>query len=173
MATTLSYLQQAVTDLKGCKIAHIETLTDVDIPKKWGINGVVTKRAEGQVQLNYSYGNAVNNRREKEGMDRSFEPEPLRWGEWLVPNKIITHKGKLYLRYYLIPGQYLDDEYFVDGRPATDDELKIINEWKASKKQSSRQEQENKVKLANVTFENIVSLKCGEINYEMAQRIAL
>lgn len=167
----VSSLMTMVMNLIGCVFAHITTETTVKIPKKYGINGVVTKVVSKVVQLNYSYENAVNNRLEREGKDRDFEAQKLPWGEWFVANKIIAHKGKFYLRYYDYNNNVLNKAYFVDGRPATADELVIIKEYeKASNKPSNTQglSEEHEVKPLVVAEENIISLKCGEIDYHRA-----
>lgn len=167
----VSSLMTMVMNLIGCVFAHITTETTVKIPKKYGINGVVTKVVSKVVQLNYSYENAVNNRLEREGKDRDFEAQKLPWGEWFVANKIIAHKGKFYLRYYDYNNNVLNKAYFVDGRPATADELATIKEYeKASNKPSNTQglSEEHEVKPLVVAEENIISLKCGEIDYHRA-----
>lgn len=167
----VSSLMTMVMNLIGCVFAHITTETIVKIPKKYGLCGVVTKVVSKVVQLNYSYENAVNNRLEREGKDRDFEAQKLPWGEWFVANKIISHKGKFYLRYYDYNNNVLNKAYFVDGRPATADELAIIKEYeKASNKPSNTQglSEEHEVKPLVVAEENIISLKCGEIDYHRA-----
>lgn len=161
-----------IRNLVGCKIANIETLTEVKLPKKSGLQ-CVTKFAEGEVQLNYSYSNAVNNRLEKQGDDRSFTSKPLPWGNWFIPNKVIEHKGNYYLRYYLMKGKELNETYFVNGRPATQSEIDIIKEYdkpSTSATQTAVGLLENQVEPKVVRFENIVSLKCGDyINYRRPQ----
>lgn len=167
----VSSLMTMVMNLIGCVFAHITTETTVKIPKKYGLCGVVTKVVSKVVQLNYSYENAVNNRLEREGKDRDFEAQKLPWGEWFVANKIIAHKGKFYLRYYDYNNNVLNKVYFVDGRPATADELATIKEYeKASNKPSNTQglSEEHEVKPLVVAEENIISLKCGEIDYHRA-----
>ena len=168
----VSSLMTMVMNLIGCVFAHITTETTVKIPKKYGISGVVTKVVSKIVQLNFSYENAVNNRLAREGKDKDFEAQKLPWGEWFVANKIIAHKGKFYLRYYDINnGNVLNKAYFVDGMPATDEQLAIIKEYeKATHKPSNTQDlsEENEVKPLVVAEENIIALKCGEIDYHRA-----
>lgn len=167
----VSSLMTMVMNIIGCVFAHITTETTVKIPKKYGLCGVVTKVVSKVVQLNYSYENAVNNRLEREGKDRDFEAQSLPWGEWFVANKIIAHKGKFYLRYYDYNNNVLNKAYFVDGRPATDEQLAIIKEYeKATHKPSNTQglSEENEVKPLVVAEENIIALKCGEIDYHRA-----
>lgn len=166
-------LYSIISNLKGCQFAHIVTLTEVKkIPKKWGFDGaVVTKRFEGAVQLNYTYENAVNNRLEKQGNERTFESAPLRWGEWEIFNKVITHKGARYLRYYGCNTTNKPNvEYFVNGRPATAEETDRLKAYEATKyKASARQSAEglntNQVVVRDVAFENVQYLKVGGQTY--------
>jgi hypothetical protein len=168
----VSSLMTMVMNLIGCVFAHITTETTVKIPKKYGISGVVTKVVSKIVQLNFSYENAVNNRLAREGKDKDFEAQKLPWGEWFVANKIIAHKGKFYLRYYDINnGNVLNKAYFVNGKPATEDELAIIKEYeKSTNKPSNTQglSEEHEVRPLVVAEENIIALKCGEIDYHRA-----
>jgi hypothetical protein len=168
----VSSLMTMVMNLIGCVFAHITTETTVKIPKKYGISGVVTKVVSKIVQLNFSYENAVNNRLAREGKDKDFEAQKLPWGEWFVANKIIAHKGKFYLRYYDINnGNVLNKAYFVNGKPATEDELAIIKEYEKSTNKSSNTQglsEEHEVRPLVVAEENIVALKCGEIDYHRA-----
>jgi hypothetical protein len=66
------------------------------------------------------------------------EVQPLKWGEWNdevgVPNLIVSHKGKDYLRFYLPIGgdaQPTTSGYFRDGEPITK------AEWAAATKPST------------------------------------
>ena len=107
----------------------------------------------------------------KRNEDIEDEKTAMPWGEWFVANKIIAHKGKFYLRYYDYNNNVLNKAYFVDGMPATDEQLAIIKEYeKASNKPSNTQglSEEHEVKPLVVAEENIIALKCGEIDYHRA-----
>lgn len=168
-------LYNIISNIKGCQIATIEQQTIVKIPKKYGINGQVEKYYKGQVQINYGYENAVNNRLEKQGDERTFKAEPLKWGEWEIANKVITHKGERYLRYYSFNGTNKPIvQYYVDGRKATAQELAIIKAYvAASKKPSATQSAEglteNQVKPRVVNFSNILSLNVDGKTYTKEQ----
>ena len=87
--------------VRGCQFANITYVADGGIPKKV-ISGVVTKLVTTSCQVNYSYESAVNNRLEKQGSERVFKAQSLPWGAWVegFENKLIEHKGNLYLCYY-------------------------------------------------------------------------
>lgn len=62
-----------------------------------------TVRAVGWVGA--SYGRGVNRELSRQGVaDPSFQSQPLPWGEWDIPGKVIAHKGNLYLRTQATPG---------------------------------------------------------------------
>lgn len=149
----------------GC-IATIETMTKVNIPQKWGLGKNVSKYCKQQVKVGCSYSSCVNIERGREGLAKDFESLSLRWGEWLVPNRVITHKGGYYYRFY--PHQILDTQYYVDGQKATAIQLDILKAFFAAQaeKESSRQGIEKEIKVLNPKEENILSLKVGGQTYQ-------
>ncbi len=167
-------LFEIINGICGCKFAHIEYKAEEKLPKKLGM-GVVTKRVVGEVQLNYDYQTAVNNRLQKQGGERTFNALSLPWGQWEVANKVITHKGERYLRFYTFKGGQMSTTYYVDGRPATDAEVATIKAYKATKSTASARQGaeglvENQVCPKNVKFDGIEVLECGEWVYNKATR---
>lgn len=85
---------------KGAKPVGIRATTDTKAHKTNNPHGKITKtvRAVGMVGANYE--KSVNSQLQKSGIksEYEFEASKLPWGTWLIPNKVITHKGKLYLR---------------------------------------------------------------------------
>lgn len=165
-------LYEMLKSLTGCKIAHVTFLTPVSIGVRYaantGLSRNVTKRWEGEVQLNYSYENAVNNRLEKQGDERSFKAKSLPWGEWDMPNKTIIHKGEYYMRYYLFNGNKPKVEYLVDGRPATEEEVALIKgakKPKESKRQADAGLSENQVSAQAIMFSNILEVRVDGQTY--------
>lgn len=168
-------LIEQVKNIKSCVFAGITYRSTEKLPKAFG---VVTKVVDKQVQLNYDYENAVNNRLKKAGKDANFKAESLPWGSWYVPNKVIVHGDEYYLRMYSYKGAPCTTEYYVDGRPATAAEVANINAYKdAHKKSSNRQAEvgltEHQVEPMNVKFTNIIELRCGEIQYKEQQSVAV
>jgi hypothetical protein len=157
----------SIAQMQGCKFAHVVTETSVKIPKKYGIVGEVTKVTDKMVQLNYNYERAVNNRLQKEGKEPNFTAQSLPWGEWLLPNKIIVHKGSAYLRMYDFKGGVKSKSYYIDGKLATAEEIKVIKEFEESKNKPSNTQQglENEVKPTVVNLDSLISLKCDIIDY--------
>lgn len=159
-------LIELVENLKGCKIATITYQTIVKLPKKYGIDGVVTKNAKMQCQLNFDYANAVNNRLEKQGDEREFEGKGMAWGSWVKgqENKLKEHKGELYLRIYLMKNAKSEKAYFVNGVPATQEQISIIKVYESSKYQPIGTQAavglvENQVMPKDIKLSNILELK--------------
>ena len=174
-------LIEIMSSLKGCKIAGIKYIAEVKIPKKYGIVGIVEKVVEKQVQLNYSYENAVNNRLERQGDERLFVAQSLPWGSWLkgLENKVIEHNGEYYLRVYSVnSGTKVKNDYFINGVLANDEEIKIIKEYEKSKKKVSGTQAEyglleNQVKPSAIKFSGIIELKVGGEIYEREVAVAV
>lgn len=133
-------------------------------------SAVIEKRTCGQFQFNYSYENAVNNRGAKEqGAPIDFVAAPLSWGSWLegFVNKVIEHKGDLYLRFYGLKNGKVENEYFVGGKAATEEQVALIKQFTERgevKSQASAGLTENQVIARNVKFSNIVSVKMNGIS---------
>lgn len=163
---TLTHSQFAayLGNLKGCQFISIWTLTEPEMYKKenpyWGR---VQKVSAAQMQFNFSYENAVNNRLIKGGCEGNFEAESLPWGEWQIPNKVITHKGTLYLRTYNVKGVKPRTFYFLDGHLASQEQYaEFSKHFKPCKSTSGRQTEaglvENQVKVKNFKFGSILRL---------------
>jgi len=142
--------------------ASVETLTKVNIPQKLGLGKDVTKYTSKVVQIGANYERAVNGRRANEGVEGEFKAESLPWGEWLVADRVITHKDKTYYRVYDIANNIKEQTYFVNGEVATEEQLEVIKAYLASKSHTSRQGIENEVRPTNIEESNIISIKCGK-----------
>ena len=159
-----------IEGVKGCQFGTIQYISEGGIPKKVLGGAVVTKLVTAQMQIGYSYENAVNNRLEKQGNEGNFVAESLPWGSWLIPNKIITHKDTLYLRYYDYKGASKESVWFVNGRVATAHEMELIVTYLRSKDTTSKKQAEhglteNQVKPKVVKMHNIVLLSVGGHTY--------
>lgn len=163
-------LVSIIEGVKGCQFGTIQYISEGGIPKKVLGGAVVTKLVNAQVQINYSYENAVNNRLEKIGCEGNFKAESLPWGSWLIPNKIITHKDTMYLRYYDFEGAKKESVWFVNGRVATSHEMEMIVTYLRSKDTTSKKQAESglvehQVKPKVVKMENILTLSVGRNTY--------
>lgn len=172
-------LFEFICDLKGCKIAFVEYTSELKVPKKYGICGVVEKKVSKQVQIGYSYESTVNSRLERVGQDGNFVASGLSWGSWVVgcENKIIEYNGSYYLRAYAMRSNKKSEIiYYVNGIVASVDEIEKIAEYEKSKSYGSKKQAEsglleNQVKPMNIKFSNIIRLKVSKDEY--VRQIAL
>lgn len=154
-----------IENIKGCKIATISYQTS-NYPKKL-LGGVVTKVVDNlQVQINYSYENSVNNRLEKQGSERTFKTKKMSWGKWIKgqENKLKENKGELYLRVYLMQGKKGEKSYFVNGMPASAEQIATIKAYEMSKYATSDTQSAvgldaNQVKPKDIKLRNVLELR--------------
>jgi hypothetical protein len=168
-------LIEIIESVKGCQFANIMYITDGGIPQKvLGKGNVITKLIKTNCQINYSYENAVNNRLEKQGDERNFIAQSLPWGEWVKgqENKLIVHKGTMYLRYYDFENSNIQSLWFVNGQIATAEQFQKIMEYVYNKntitKSNTQIEKgliEHQVKPKVVKLENIIKLSVNKCEW--------
>jgi hypothetical protein len=154
-------------------IANIIYVSDGDIPQYvLGKGNKVTKVCRMDCQLGFSYENAVNNRLEKQGGERVFKSQSLPWGDWVdgFENKVIEHKGSLYLRYYQMRNADITTVWLVNGSVASAEQFsKIINYLSSKKKSSDRQAEaglvENQVVARAVKVDSIIRLAVNGVEW--------
>lgn len=140
----------------------------------------VTKKTSATYQFGGSYEERIN-----ESIDSSigYKAKPLPWGAWVegAEGKVITYTKSdkegnettnFYLRYYNATSE-VSSTTFVDGKVATDEQMKIIEQFTPKKKESkvvteSGAEVENKVKTNVVNFGNIVTIEIDGEVYKVA-----
>ena len=140
----------------------------------------VTKTTSATYQFGGSYEERIN-----ESLDTSigYKAKPLPWGSWVegAEGKVITHTKtdkegnettNFYLRYYN-PTSEVSTTTFVDGEFATEEQMKIIEQFTPKKKETklvteSGAEVENKVKTNVVNFTNIVTIEIDGEVYKVA-----
>jgi hypothetical protein len=110
----------------------------------------VKKKTTMTVLGRLSYSNAVNNQREREGLDTNFEAQPLwkGWGERVngLGNALLArHKGNGQLYLAVMPHRVKSVVWYVDKRPATEKEIAIIKQFLPKKAAPKSQGTEKKV----------------------------
>ena len=174
--------EELIESLKATSAEEITLTTSTEVKmNKWGNSLVengskVTKTTSATYQFGGSYEERIN-----ESLDSSlgYKAKPLPWGSWVegAEGKVITHTKtdkegnettNFYLRYYNATSE-VNTTTFVDGEFATDEQMKIIEQFTPKKKESkviteSGAEVENKVKTNVVNFANIVTIEIdGEV----------
>lgn len=124
--------------------------------------GRVKKLSGWGFDVNADYARKVNLQREREGLSMDFEALPT-WAE-KVNDIIYRHKEqheKLYMSVFPAPNFGTFASYFVDGRPATESEMAIINQFTPEKSESSRQGTDKKVEIRRPSLNNILIASLG------------
>ena len=88
----------------GALPVGILAVTDAKALKTGNPFGTILKTVRAVGWVGAKYENAVNREGVRQGVDAEFVAAPLPWGDWLVKNKVITHKGEFYLRTQSTPG---------------------------------------------------------------------
>lgn len=163
-----------VNNVAAASFVGVTTITTPKL-KKGGnpfANEIVSKVTKHTLQFGYNYENAVNNRASDE-FKGEFKALSLPWGEWVIPNKIISHKGELYARFYLVEGQRSEVAYFINDRVATESEVAIIRSLEPTRTDSARQSEvgvTNYCKPLTIKTTNIVELRIGGKVYEISEK---
>lgn len=86
--------------------------------------GRLEKRSVMVAEVNYDYGQAVNDQRERDGLPRDFTPGPRPWGKRVGGTCLIEHKDMLYLDARIV--SVAATIYLLDGKPI---ERRIVEPW--------------------------------------------
>ena len=135
----------------------------------------VQKMTIQTLQWGYNYANAVNNRI-GDAKHETFVADPLAWGEWLIPNKVITHKGKLYARFYKVDNEMCKSNtiYLIDGVMASEEQEEVIKSFLIESSSSARQSEvgltEHQVKPRNFAFDSIIGLSVNGEMYNVVKQ---
>ena len=178
-AISVRELVNIVCNVKCCQFASISYGTPIEALNKklkggqkneyYGRASSITSMSG--VQINANYENAVNNRLPKgDGNGEKFVAEKLPWGEWLVPNKVIVHNGKHYLRLYVTKSVKKSTSYYLDGIKT---DLNIGAEIRESKP-SARQaevgiEEKDMVKPFTICADNVSSITLNGVTYNVVK----
>lgn len=162
-----------ITNLSGAKPIGIEAETDAKARKTGNPFGVILKRSRSVGFVGARYGSAVERQQLREGEAPDFDAAPLPWGNWLVPNKLIEHKGKLYLRTQTAPGQRERQSAKVlsyrgeSGQFLSKEDVKpFLPEKQFSVKQEAAGlVKEKQIEVRNFALDNILKLRIGGRTY--------
>lgn len=170
MKLTKDQLVATLGAIKGTTFATLETVTDPDMRKTGNpYVGRVKKHTRINCTFGANYENAVNRQGEREGLEveEKFEAEKLPYGNWLVPHKLIEHKGAVQVRVMCNPHMKPDVAYTLDGQPM---DVSVIKPFMPEKKASARQEEfgiEREVVPRNYKLESIKAITVNGTRYEI------
>lgn len=130
-----------------------------DLPTRKGVQHKVSKVSQAVVRFGVEYENLKST---KEGREDGTLPEQntgLPWGQWKQYPYIIENKGNEYLRCTLGANNKIKTSYFIDGNPATKEEVQVIclkSAFSSGAPQS----------VMNINVENITTLHTGKVEGE-------
>lgn len=182
----LSLLLQPNPNTKGAYIAALETVT---IPK-WlqkHRNTFQTRPtyfddikyfAHTNVMGNWVYENAVNNQRQREGVDDEdsprWEAQPLPWGYRMIldgkSTPFIIHQpiGQPAAKIYFQARQLsVQDSYFFDQKTGQKIDNSVVEPYLGEKPKSNRQGIENTIQVRTYHIESIQAVIYSGIRYEV------
>ncbi len=90
---------------RGVLIVGIRALTNAKAKKTGNPFGDIFKDISAVGFVGVNYASAVEREGARQGEKVEFDADPLPWGVWALPNKVIEHKGGYYLRTQSTPGQ--------------------------------------------------------------------
>lgn len=165
-----------LSTIKVGTFCEVHSLTEPKMRKTNNpFNGMrVQKMTIQTLQWGYNYENGVNNRLNG---GTTFVAEPLKWGEWLIPNKVITHKGKLYARFYKVDNAMASTKttYLIDGIIATEEQEEVIKSFLVAPSSSARQAEvgltERQVKPRDFAFSSILGIKTAGVLYDFSTEV--
>ncbi len=179
-----SDLANTLKGLVGSSFCSMELTTPVKMLKKSrttkiafddAFKGQVFKTYQEVGNFNVSYENAVNNQRKREDVeqDEKFVANSLPWGEWVEggENKVLTHKGEFYLRYYtgMSANSKKDKKtvyHYANGEELTQREMMVLNEYtSAPRKKSTTQGVSKEVTPRAVKMGGIKKIVVGGTTY--------
>lgn len=141
---------------------------------------VVTKRTINTYGFNLNYKDEVNRELKNAGKEADYQAAERSWAETVVPNKVIRHKGNGTL-YLIVFNSFIankptiakESEYYVDGIPATDEQMEIISQFEIGHTSGVKKQEdagltwENQVSTQTIKFDNIISIVIDNTMYEL------
>ena len=124
----------------------------------------VVKRSRVNGMIGCIYENSVNNQREREGSEKTFQVKPRVWGKRIPSTPIVEYRGKDYLEIKI--ENVLSTEYLVDGKVTPQEELR---DYLPSKRSNANQELEKEVLLCCYTLDNVKEITLDKAKIEIVQ----
>jgi hypothetical protein len=88
-----------------------------------GVQGIVEKVTCMTIRAGIDYDNMKAVKEKRESGELPAENAGLPWGEWVAFPYLIAHKDKHYLRLYPNGNGKIETQYFLNGSPATMEEI--------------------------------------------------
>lgn len=175
---TLTYAELvARVSAPGAHLVGIDALTDARARKTGNPFGPIFKQSRGVAMVGASYQASVQRQGERDGAEsaQSFVAESRPWGEWVIPNKIASHKGNFYLRTQSAPGQRKRSPWKVRAYRNEAGEFlskESVAPFLPEKGQSEKQaavglERESQIEVREFAFSSIRRVRIGGRSYKL------
>ena len=174
----ISSYDNLVELLKTLPVCELIVLTATEPKMKKGgtkgvdpnpfINSSVRKCKFANYLFGKKYVQMINENLVKEGkapVNPDEFGEKLPWGEYEVPNKVITYNGTRYMRCYMPEKQDAETFYLIDGEEPNEEDFKKLEPYLPAESSGSKKqegvglEKENQVRPLLFKFDNIMSIR--------------
>lgn len=174
----ISSYDNLVELLKTLPVCELIVLTATEPKMKKGgtkgvdpnpfINSSVRKCKFANYLFGKNYVQMINENLVKEGkapVNPDEFGEKLPWGEYEVPNKVITYNGTRYMRCYMPEKQDAETFYLIDGEEPSEEDFKRLESYLPAESSGSKKqegvglEKENQVRPLLFKFDNIMSIR--------------
>ena len=180
-----SIVETLSQNLKKGAAVNVTTFKETTMNKGTKTNrnpflGRVTEQTTlGGWQVGTNYSNSCQKAANRSGSDEEFEAKQswhIYYNDFFETDKNTNMKFYLQLQKSAKSGCKTEKTYFIDGKPATEEEVNLIKEWlpKSKKNQSSSQvnagiDEEHEREYILIALSNIQSIKQGEFNYNICK----
>ena len=133
------------------QIVTLKTVRELKMKKG---AAVVSKISRFQARIGCNYDNLAAVKEKREDGTLPSENQGLPWGEWLVPNYVIEHKGKLYFRCTAVHNDSsVREATFIDDKGNV-----ITKEVALENALSSEKSDREELDVFNIVVDNIVEV---------------
>jgi hypothetical protein len=121
-----------------------------------------------------SYEKAVKREGDRQGVEADFKAQGLPWqgAEWVIPNKVLTYKGDLYLRVQSSPGQRKRQpakvlSYRANGEFVDYEKVKPFIPEKSESKRQQEAGLDETIHVRTYKFSSLKKVRIGGTTYEL------
>jgi hypothetical protein len=152
--------------------------TDSKAKKTGNPYGRILKRSRSVGWIGVNYQASVEREAARQGNSVCFDADPLPWGNWLIPNKVISHKGEFYLRTQSTPGgrkrqpaKVLGFRSEATGQFLSYETVKPflppVRESNKQAEEAGLEGSENQIKVRTYKFDSIQKIRIGGVTYTL------
>lgn len=174
-----SQLVDILAARKGATFARLMTRTDARIPKRNNPLGVKYKLTDQVATLGANYGRAVVREGDRQKVDCSnWHSDRLPFGRYLVPRKVVTDNGKLYLVVMSTPGKRRVQPARIAYRTDKGAELapSLVEPYLPAPSTSAKQAAHglrDDIQFRLYAFDSITSIRIGGVRYALTMPLGL